>query len=87
MHNRRTIRTAQAAFKGNIYVPELSYPTLKIYRNLKRQPNKKCLRLKIDHISANSKQNSKKALARESGAQGVLFDEKPKAGNLVTLLL
>jgi hypothetical protein len=37
------------------------------------------MRLKIDHISANSKQNSKKALARESGARrvgGALFDEK-----------
>jgi hypothetical protein len=29
----------------------------------------------------------KKALARESGAQGVLFDEKPKVENLVTLSL
>jgi hypothetical protein len=39
MHDRRTIRTALAAFKGNIYqkhtvyVPELSYPTTKkIYK-------------------------------------------------------
>jgi hypothetical protein len=37
MHDRRTIRTALAAFKGNIYqkynVPELSYPTPKnIYK-------------------------------------------------------
>jgi hypothetical protein len=29
----------------------------------------------------------KKDLARESGAQGVLFDEKPKVENLVTLSL
>jgi hypothetical protein len=38
-------------------------------------PHAQFLRSKIDHISANSKQ-IKKALARESGAQGVLFDEK-----------
>jgi hypothetical protein len=29
----------------------------------------------------------KKTLARESGAQGVLFDEKPMVKNLVTLSL
>jgi hypothetical protein len=35
MHDRRTIQTALAAFKGNIYqkhiqyVPELSYPSTK----------------------------------------------------------
>jgi hypothetical protein len=34
----------------NIYVPELSYPTTK--KKYKLKPNKK-----IDHISANSKQN------------------------------
>jgi sialic acid synthase SpsE len=52
MHDRRTIRTALAAFKGNIYqkhilyVPELSYPTPKKYINLKGLNNKKlsCMR-------------------------------------------
>jgi hypothetical protein len=39
-------------------------------------PHARFLRSKIDHISANSKQNSKKALARDSLDQGVLFDEK-----------
>jgi hypothetical protein len=39
-------------------------------------PHALFLRLKIDYISANSVQNYKKALARESGAQGVLFDER-----------
>jgi hypothetical protein len=43
---------------------------------------------KIDLISANSKQNSKRLSPRESEAQGVLFDEKnPKVENLVTLSL
>jgi hypothetical protein len=47
LHDRRTIRTALAAFKRNIYqkhihVPELSYPTIKKYINLKGLPNKKC---------------------------------------------
>jgi hypothetical protein len=46
MHDWQTIRTALAAFKGkfyqNIYVPELSYPTLKrIYINFKGLPDKK----------------------------------------------
>jgi hypothetical protein len=40
------------------------------------KPHARFLRPKIEHISANSKQNKKKDLARESGAQGVLFDEK-----------
>jgi hypothetical protein len=38
------------------------------------------LRSKIDHISANSKQNSLKALAPKSEAQGVLFDENNPEG-------
>jgi hypothetical protein len=50
MHNRRTIRTALAAFKGNIYqniyVPELSYKIMfphcpKKYLNLEVLPNNK----------------------------------------------
>jgi hypothetical protein len=45
-------------------------------------PHARFLRSIIDHISVNSKQNSK------SGAQGVLFDEKkPRVENLVTLSL
>jgi hypothetical protein len=46
MHGRRMIRTALAAFKGNIYqkhVPELSYPTSTKYINLEGLPNKKIL--------------------------------------------
>jgi hypothetical protein len=51
-------------------------------------PHARFLRPKIHHISANSKQNSnKKALARESEAQGVLFDKKTMVENLVTLSL
>jgi hypothetical protein len=48
-----------------LHVPELSYPTTKNI-NLKGLPNKKFslharfLLSKIDHISANSKQNSKR---------------------------
>jgi hypothetical protein len=67
VHNQRTIRAALAAFKGTIYqntysyVPELSYhTTTKAYMQyLKGLPNKKnrFLYAKIDHISANSKQN------------------------------
>jgi hypothetical protein len=70
----------------NMYVPELSYPTTKKYINLNALPNKKIflhavsltpharfLRSKIDPISANSKQNSKR---RKPLNQGVLFDEK-----------
>jgi hypothetical protein len=69
--------------------PNCHTPPLQKYINLKGLPNKQIfvhalsltpharfLRSKIDHISANSKQNSKKAFARESGALGVLFDEK-----------
>jgi hypothetical protein len=52
-------------------------------------PHARFLRSKIDHILANnSKQKSKKALARESGAQWVLLDgKKPKVDNIVTLSL
>jgi hypothetical protein len=51
-------------------------------------PHERFFRLKIDHISANSKHNKKKALARESGAQGVLFHEKKtQVKNLLALSL
>jgi hypothetical protein len=46
-------------------------------------PHARFLRSKIDHILANSKQNSQKALARESGAQGVLFDEKNRGSKIL----
>jgi hypothetical protein len=36
-------------------------------------PHARFLRSKIDHISANSKQNSKRSLARESVVQGVPY--------------
>jgi hypothetical protein len=77
--------------------PNCPTPQLKKYINLKGLPNKnllcvhavsltphvRFLRLKIDHISGEFE-----ALARESGAQGVLFDEKkPRVENLVTLSL
>jgi hypothetical protein len=47
MHDRRTIRTALAAFKGNIchktyMFPNRPSPPLKKYLNLKGLPNKKC---------------------------------------------
>jgi hypothetical protein len=38
------------------------------------------LRSKIDHISAKFEDELKKAVARESGAQEVLFDEKKTEG-------
>jgi hypothetical protein len=70
----------------NIYVPELSYPTTKKYIHLKLSFNTYIptfLRSKIDHISADSKQNSKRLyLARESGAQGILFDEKNRGSKI-----
>jgi hypothetical protein len=61
-------------YQKHIYFPELPYPTTKKYLNLKGLPNKKkffvhavpltpharFLRSKIDHIWANSKQNSKR---------------------------
>jgi hypothetical protein len=58
---RSTIRAALAAFKGNIY--------------------KKCVctRIALPHHNKNMYEFAaefKKSLARESGAQGVLFDEK-----------
>jgi hypothetical protein len=89
MDYRRTIRTALAAFKGNIYQKaELSYPTPKKYINLKGLPSKKfscmrrrwyrmhdfCCRKSI--IFRQIRREFKKALARESGSQGVLLDEK-----------
>jgi hypothetical protein len=86
MHNQRTIRTALAAFKGNIYqniyVPELSYPPLTKYINLKGLRNKifSCMRCHLHRMHDFCVQNRsylgefeaefKKALARESGAQG-----------------
>jgi hypothetical protein len=79
MQNRRTIRAALAAFKGNIYHKHILYmlyncptPPLQKYRNLKGLPKNffvhavsltplaRFLRSKINHISANSKQNSKR---------------------------
>jgi hypothetical protein len=67
--------------KYDKYVPELSYPTTKKFfvHAVSLTPHARCLRAKIDHISLNSKQNFKKAVARESGAQGVLFDENRKS--------
>jgi hypothetical protein len=49
----------------NIYVPELSYPTTKKYiyivvHAVSLTPNARFLRSKNDHISAISKQNSKR---------------------------
>jgi hypothetical protein len=73
MHNRRTIRAALAAFKGNIYqkhiqyVREFSYPTTtKIYKFKKATKQKWAI--KKSNIIANSKPNQKKNLALESGA-------------------
>jgi hypothetical protein len=66
MHDRRTIRTALAAFKGNIYQKHIcaidTACTIFAFEN----------RSYLGEFEA----EFKKALARESGAQGVLFDEK-----------
>jgi aspartate/tyrosine/aromatic aminotransferase len=77
---------ALASFKGNIYqkhtvyVPELSYPTTKKYINLKGLPNKNFSIFAFENRSyiGEFEAEFKKALARESGAQGVLFDEKSR---------
>jgi hypothetical protein len=89
MHDRRTIRAALAGFKGNIYVPELYYH--KHYKNIgiKRGYittkfracdviDTACTIFAIENPSylGEFKAEFKKALARESGAQGALFDEK-----------
>jgi hypothetical protein len=83
----------------NVYVPEFSYPTTKKYINLKGLPNKKracgvngtaCTFFELENRSylGEFEAEFKKALDRETGAQGVLFDEKkPKVENLVTLSL
>jgi hypothetical protein len=84
----------------NIYVPELSYPTTKKYINLEGLPKKmfvhalsltthaRFLRSKIDHISANSKQNSKRLSPVNQGPKGYcLMKKKPRVENLVTLSL
>jgi hypothetical protein len=62
----------------------LSYPTTKKYINLKGLPNKifvndtACTIFAFENRSylGEFEAEFKKALARESGAQGVLFDEK-----------
>jgi hypothetical protein len=102
MHDRRTIRTALAAFKGNtgtvsiknIYVPELSYPTTTKYINLKGLPIKNfracgvidtsCTTFAFENRSylGEFEAKFKKGLARESGAQGVLFDEKNRGSKI-----
>jgi hypothetical protein len=90
MNNQRTIRAALAGFKGNTYQKhELSYPTTTKNIHLKGLPNKKKFRAcgVIDTACAifafenrsylgEFEAEFKKSLARESGAQGVLFDEK-----------
>jgi hypothetical protein len=98
MHNRLTIRTVLAAFKGNIYqkhtgilyIPELSYHTPKKYLNLRGYLTKNVRACGVIDTAftifafenrsylGEFEAEFKKALARESGAQGVLFDEKNK---------
>jgi hypothetical protein len=78
----------------NIYVSELSYPTTKkIYtfkwatlqkifvQAVSLTPHARFLRSKIDHIFEFAAE-FKKALARESGAKGVLFDEKNRGSKI-----
>jgi hypothetical protein len=75
---------------NNIYVPELSYPTTKKYINLKGLPNKifvndtACTIFAFENRSylGEFEAEFKKALARESGAQGVLFDEKNRGSKI-----
>jgi hypothetical protein len=80
MHDRRTIRTTLAAFKGNIYQKHCPTPPFKKYINLKGLPNKKCKIFAFENRSylGEFEAEFKKALAHESGAQGVLFDEEKK---------
>jgi hypothetical protein len=90
--NERFVRPWQA-LKGisikNIYIRQLSYPTLQKYIYLKGLSNKKfsCMlchwhrkhesrRLKIRISSRIYEAEFKKTLTRESGAQMGLFDEK-----------
>jgi hypothetical protein len=75
----------------NIYVPELSYPTPKKYIDLKGLHNKQfscivvldtaCTIFAFENRSYLGKFEAelKKALARESGAQVVVFDEKNRS--------
>jgi hypothetical protein len=79
----------------NINVPELSYPTTKKYINLKGLPNKNfracgvidttCTIFAFENRSylGEFEAEFKKAVARESGAQGVLlFDEKNRGSKI-----
>jgi hypothetical protein len=74
-------------------------PTIQKYLNLKGLPNTNFCACSVIYTACTifASQNRsylcdfeaefKKALARESRAQGVLFDEKPRVENLVTLSL
>jgi hypothetical protein len=79
----------------NIYVPELSYPTTKKYINLKGLYLTKnvracgvidtaCTIFAFEYRSypGKFKAEFKKTLARESGAQGALFDEKNQGSKI-----
>jgi hypothetical protein len=72
MHDRRTIRTALAAFKGNIYqkhmFPNCPTPPLKKYINLKGLPKK-------NYVHAVS-------LTHTLSLIGVLFDEKNRGSKI-----
>jgi hypothetical protein len=97
MHDRWTIRTALAAFKGNIYQKHICSRIVlphhqKKYINLKGLPNKKCSCMRchwnrIHDFSVRKSIISRRIRsriqkARESGAQGVLFDEKNRGSKI-----
>jgi hypothetical protein len=90
MHDRRTIRAAiQMRFEylsKTFMFPNCPAPILKKYRNLKGYITKNCRSCGDTACTICAFQNRsylgefeeefKNALARESGAQGVLFDKK-----------
>jgi hypothetical protein len=96
IHNRRTIRAALAAFKGNIYQKHIR-SRIVLPHHYKNILNKRVSLTKQIFSVENRlfllylgefEAEFKKALARESGTQGGLFDgKKPKIENLVTLSL
>jgi hypothetical protein len=67
----------------NIYVPELSYPTTTKSINLKGLDTA-CTIFAFENRSylGEFEAELKKAIARESGAQGVLFDKKNRGSKI-----
>jgi hypothetical protein len=70
----------------NIY-SRIVLPHRKKYINLNGLPNKKFVCSKIDHISANWNQISKRLYPANQGPRGYYLMKKPRVENLVTLSL